>query len=56
MSTTNEFEKYYLSNLQPDPIDERDYLFTASTSSLPTSVDLRVNAGFVAYSNGLVQF
>lgn len=34
-----------LSNVQPDPIDTRDYIFVASTNNLPTSVDLRESAG-----------
>jgi len=35
----------YLTNLKPDPKDERDYIFTSSVSGLPRSIDLRQYAG-----------
>ena len=35
----------YLSNLQKDPEDSRDFIFASNTSDLPKKVDLRQWAG-----------
>ena len=37
--------EHILSNLSPDPIDDRDYIFTSTYPSLPRKVDLREYAG-----------